>query len=98
VNAPDDVHSRLADNAREVLQANWVGRYTVPSRRLYPHQWSWDSAFIALGLCHLDAARAEQELESLLSAQWADGRRHAGPGTGAGGPRRGVLDAPRRGP
>jgi hypothetical protein len=74
VNTPDDIHSRLAISAREVLQANWIGRYTVPSRRLYPHQWSWDSAFIALGLRHVDAARAEQELESLLSAQWADGR------------------------
>lgn len=72
--ALDDVHARLAADAREVLRANWVGRYTVPSRRLYPHQWSWDSAFIALGVRHLDPARAEQELESLLSAQWADGR------------------------
>jgi hypothetical protein len=57
-----------------VLFANWAGGHTVPSRTLYPHQWSWDSAFIALGLRHLSARRAQRELESLFGAQWADGR------------------------
>jgi glycogen debranching enzyme len=46
----------------------------VPSRGLYPHQWSWDSAFIAIGLRHLSPLRAQTELETLLGAQWADGR------------------------
>ncbi|MBX6769779.1 MAG: hypothetical protein IRY90_21940, partial [Actinomadura rubrobrunea] len=46
----------------------------VPSRTLYPHQWSWDSAFVALGLRHLSPRRAQRELESLLGAQWDDGR------------------------
>src|SRR5690348_10810849 len=61
-------------DARDVLFANWTGGYTVPSRGLYPHQWSWDSAFIAIGLRHLSARRAQRELESLFGAQWADGR------------------------
>ncbi|MFD9006944.1 trehalase family glycosidase [Streptomyces sp. NPDC059582] len=60
--------------AARVLLDNWSGTSTVPSRTLYPHQWSWDSAFIAIGLRHLSVRRAQQELESLLSAQWADGR------------------------
>jgi hypothetical protein len=60
--------------ASAVLLRNWTGRSTLPSRSLYPHQWSWDSAFIALGLRHLSARRAQQELESILGAQWADGR------------------------
>ncbi|MGW3631171.1 MGH1-like glycoside hydrolase domain-containing protein [Streptomyces sp. NPDC005122] len=60
--------------AARVLIDNWTGSSTVPSRTLYPHQWSWDSAFIAIGLRHLSVRRAQQELESLLSAQWADGR------------------------
>ncbi|MFF7333654.1 hypothetical protein [Streptomyces sp. NPDC008150] len=60
--------------AVRVLLRNWQGRFTVPSRSLYPHQWSWDSAFIALGLRHLSPRRAQSELEHLMSAQWGDGR------------------------
>ncbi|MEU2716867.1 hypothetical protein [Streptomyces sp. NPDC007205] len=60
--------------AARVLNGNWTGRSTVPSRNLYPHQWSWDSAFIAIGLRHLSPLRAQTELETLLTAQWADGR------------------------
>ncbi|MFG3098071.1 trehalase family glycosidase [Streptomyces sp. NPDC048202] len=60
--------------AARVLAANWTGGSTVPSRNLYPHQWSWDSAFIAIGLRHLSPLRAQRELETLLAAQWADGR------------------------
>lgn len=57
-----------------VLEDNWTGASTVPSRSLYPHQWSWDSAFIAIGLRHLSPLRAQRELETLLDAQWEDGR------------------------
>ena len=39
----------LLDGARSVLDENWLGSSTLPSRTLYPHQWSWDSAFIAIG-------------------------------------------------
>ncbi|WSJ11579.1 trehalase family glycosidase [Streptomyces phaeochromogenes] len=60
--------------AAEVLHGNWTGTSTVPSRGLYPHQWSWDSAFIAIGLRHLSPLRAQVELETLLDAQWGDGR------------------------
>lgn len=60
--------------AARVLEGNWTGTSTVPSRGLYPHQWSWDSAFIAIGLRHLSPLRAQTELETLLAAQWGDGR------------------------
>ncbi|MER6357099.1 hypothetical protein ABT186_36125 [Streptomyces sp. NPDC001634] len=60
--------------AAQVLEDNWTGTSTVPSRSLYPHQWSWDSAFIAIGLRHLSPLRAQTELETLLDAQWGDGR------------------------
>jgi hypothetical protein len=60
--------------AARVLNGNWTGASTVPSRGLYPHQWSWDSAFIAIGLRHLSPLRAQTELETLLAAQWGDGR------------------------
>ncbi|MES5821260.1 trehalase family glycosidase [Streptomyces sp. RG80] len=67
---PDSLHHRAA----RVLEDNWTGTSTVPSRSLYPHQWSWDSAFIAIGLRHLSPLRAQTELETLLDAQWGDGR------------------------
>ncbi|MFD8420155.1 hypothetical protein [Streptomyces sp. NPDC059466] len=60
--------------AAHVLEGNWTGTSTVPSRGLYPHQWSWDSAFIAIGLRHVSPLRAQTELETLLGAQWGDGR------------------------
>ncbi|KPI05557.1 hypothetical protein OK074_4476 [Actinobacteria bacterium OK074] len=64
----------LSARAEQVLEGNWTGASTVPSRGLYPHQWSWDSAFIAIGLRHLSPLRAQTELETLLDAQWGDGR------------------------
>jgi glycogen debranching enzyme len=57
-----------------VLRANDVGGWTRPAPHLYPHQWSWDSTFIAIGLAHIDPGRALRELESLFRAQWSDGR------------------------
>ncbi|WP_328782885.1 hypothetical protein OIE52_18160 [Streptomyces canus] len=70
---PGSSHS-LHVRAARVLEGNWTGASTVPSRSLYPHQWSWDSAFIAIGLRHLSPLRAQTELEALLAAQWGDGR------------------------
>jgi hypothetical protein len=64
----------LLRDAVHVLIDNWHGHSTVPSRSLYPHQWSWDSAFIALGLRHWAPQRAATELLSLFGAQWSDGR------------------------
>lgn len=75
--AGDDVYDPAGSPHRaaaEVLAANWTGRSTVPSRTLYPHQWSWDSAFVAIGLRHLSPLRAQTELETLFAAQWSDGR------------------------
>lgn len=57
-----------------VLAANWEGTHTVPSRKLYPHQWSWDSAFIAIGTARWAPERARRELLTLFDAQWRDGR------------------------
>jgi glycogen debranching enzyme len=63
----------LARRALEVLDANWRGASTVPSPALYPHQWSWDSACIAIGYSHSNQERAQQELRSLFAAQWRNG-------------------------
>lgn len=59
--------------AIETLQANDRGSYTLPASGLYPHQWLWDSCFIAVGLRHLDVARAQVEITSLLRGQWSNG-------------------------
>jgi glycogen debranching enzyme len=63
----------LADDALAVLRGNDTGRFVKPSQRLYPWQWNWDSAFIAIGLAHVDPERARTEIRSLLEGQWADG-------------------------
>ena len=63
----------LADDALAVLRGNDTGRYVKPSQRLYPWQWNWDSAFIAIGLARVDPERARTEIRSLLEGQWADG-------------------------
>jgi hypothetical protein len=52
-----------------VLRGNDSGRYTLPSRSTYPHQWNWDSALAALGWAELDAGRAWTELETLAGAR-----------------------------
>jgi Trehalase len=65
--------NELTRQALEVLDANWVGHATQPSPRLYPHQWSWDSACIAIGRARHDQERAERELRSLFAGQWSDG-------------------------
>ncbi|MEU1542474.1 hypothetical protein ABZ461_31075 [Actinacidiphila glaucinigra] len=70
----EDRDTALRRAAARVLLSNWTGAATVPSRTLYPHQWSWDSAFIAIGLARLAPRRAQRELETLLGAQWRDGR------------------------
>jgi hypothetical protein len=56
-----------------VLEENDRGNYTQPAPGLYPHQWLWDSCFIAIGLRHLDVERAKMELLSLLRGQWHNG-------------------------
>jgi glycogen debranching enzyme len=65
--------AELIERAQAVLEANWLGHATSPSPRLYPHQWSWDAACIAMGYASWNQARAEQELRSLFSGQWRNG-------------------------
>ncbi|GAB3525352.1 MGH1-like glycoside hydrolase domain-containing protein [Arthrobacter monumenti] len=69
-----NVADALTTAAIHVLDNNWAGSHTLPASGLYPHQWSWDSGFIAMGLRHVHQERAQLELESLLNGQWADGR------------------------
>ncbi len=64
---------KLLEQAKGVLKLNDRGSFTVPAAKLYPHQWLWDSCFIAIGLRHLDIERAQKEIASLLRGQWSNG-------------------------
>ena len=64
----DHVHK-----ARGILESNRAGDHTRPAPGLYPHQWNWDSGFIAIGKSHYDTAGAAKEISSLLAAQWING-------------------------
>jgi|HubBroStandDraft_5_1064220.scaffolds.fasta_scaffold04842_2 hypothetical protein len=67
------MQDKLGGRAREILVQNDRGGYTVPNGRVYPFQWNWDSAFVALGFATFDLDRAWRELESLFEGQWSDG-------------------------
>jgi len=64
---------RLLEDAKKVLEGNWNGNFTIPAATLYPHQWSWDAAFIAVGRSYFNIDRAIKELEFLFDAQWQNG-------------------------
>lgn len=65
---------QLRSTAAELLRRHDVDGRTLAAGDLYPHQWSWDSAFIALGWARVDLDRAARELETLLAAQWSNGK------------------------
>ena len=73
--APDPSFSptQLAARAAYLLRGNDLGVMTTAAPLLYPHMWSWDAAFVAIGLAPLSVERAVVELDTLLSAQWANG-------------------------
>lgn len=66
-------HNELISGAKSVLKYNDVGKWTRPAPDLYPHQWLWDSSFIAIGLSHYNTRRAQQEILSLFRGQWTNG-------------------------
>ena len=59
--------------AIEIINRNDRGGFTIPTNKLYPHQWNWDSAFTALGISTYNKTRAWQELILLINAQWTNG-------------------------
>jgi hypothetical protein len=67
------VAADLVQQAKMVLEFNWTGEYTKPGPRFYPHQWSWDSALVAIGYSHYDQERAARELRRLFESQWKNG-------------------------
>lgn len=65
--------TQLSARAAYLLRGNDLGTMTTAAPLLYPHMWSWDAAFVAIGLAPLSVERAVVELDTLLSAQWSNG-------------------------
>lgn len=66
--------SQRVEEAKKILLGNRKNGYTLPTNnKLYPAQWNWDSAFIALGYSYFNLDYALEELETLLAGQWDDG-------------------------
>jgi hypothetical protein len=68
-----DYYLKLIEDCEAVLKTNDFGNYTVPSREIYPHQWLWDSSFVAIGLANIDVDRAMTEIKSIFEGQWSNG-------------------------
>src|SRR5918995_1729790 len=79
-NASRDLPKKRAPGTRRIgresTRSPWSERHGGWTRAtdLYPHQWSWDSGFIAIGLAHLDTGRAARELLTLFRHQWKTGK------------------------
>lgn len=73
MNEPHLRARELAGRAAYVLRGNSSGVMTRAAPDLYPHQWSWDAAFVSAGLAHIDLRRACQELDTLFAGQWRTG-------------------------
>ena len=69
----ESVLEKLLAPAHHILEQNWKDGFTIPTSKLYPFQWNWDSGFITLGHYYKDPKRAIQELTSLFSGQWENG-------------------------
>lgn len=65
--------AELLDAAVGVLHDNDTGTMVTAAPKLYPHQWSWDAAFVSVGLAHLSVPRAVVEWQTIFDAQWSTG-------------------------
>ncbi|MEM1289230.1 MAG: hypothetical protein AAGH60_12830 [Pseudomonadota bacterium] len=65
--------AELSELAETTIRGNDRGTYTIPTSGLYPYQWNWDSAIVAMGFGAFDIERGWVELETLLAHQWPDG-------------------------
>ncbi len=59
--------------AKNNIEANWKGSFTIPTARLYPFQWMWDSGFTSMGIALYDLEKAMTEIRTMFSGQWENG-------------------------
>ncbi len=65
--------NKLSTAAHQVLKKNWKDGFTIPTSKLYPFQWNWDSGFTSIGHSYFNMDYAIRELQSLFSGQWENG-------------------------
>ncbi len=63
----------LESDAIKILEDNWRESFTIPTAKLYPFQWMWDSGFVALGRAAQDIDKAVSEIYAMFSGQWENG-------------------------
>lgn len=63
----------LIEKAKEIIETNWRGNFTVPTNKLYPFQWNWDSGFVSMGVANYDIEKTIAEIKSMFSGQWENG-------------------------
>lgn len=68
-----DGQKKLEEYCKAVLKQNDVGGWTRPTTNIYPHQWLWDSCFVAIGQRHYNIKRAQREIKNLFRGQWKNG-------------------------
>lgn len=59
--------------AKQIIKDNWRDGFTIPTSRLYPFQWMWDSGFVALGTSTYDVNMSLKEIDKMFSGQWENG-------------------------
>lgn len=64
---------RELEEAKRVIQNNWRDGFTVPTSRLYPFQWMWDSGFVALGTSIYNLEMCLAEIDKMFTGQWDNG-------------------------
>jgi len=61
------------EKAKQIIKNNWRDGFTIPTSKLYPFQWMWDSGFVALGTSTYDIKMSLQEIDKMFSGQWENG-------------------------
>ncbi len=64
---------KLVGDAKHILKLNWKEGFTIPTAKLYPFQWNWDSGFTSIGHSYTSLDHAVKELDTLFSSQWENG-------------------------
>ncbi len=67
------IMEEIIEKCQQTLEGNWRDGFTVPSKKLYPFQWNWDSGIVAVGMSHHNLDYSIKEIETLFSGQWENG-------------------------
>jgi len=63
----------LEAKAQKIIKDNWRNGFSIPTEKLYPFQWLWDSGFVAMGSGYFDLNRSIEEINKMFSGQWKNG-------------------------